>query len=705
MPIIVAMLSLSIASTLHAATVTATWTANPEADVIGYKLLYGSASGTYTTTIDVGNVTSTTLSLAGGQTYYFVVDAYNSSGPSSPHSAEVAFVVLASSTPTLTSLAPSSGAVGSVVTIAGTNFGATRGTSTVTFNGTPATPTSWAATSVVVPVPAGATSGNVVLTVGGVASNPSAFTVTGTASATVTFVQLNYKTPQRKRTTVNVLFPAAQSAGNLNVVVIGWNDVVASVQSVTDTKGNVYLQAVGPTVQAGVATQSIYYANNIGAATAGANAVTVTFTGAATFPDIRVVEYSGLDPIAPLDVAVGGSGTTAAATSGAVTTTTANDLLVAANYVQGITSGAGTGFTARVITSPDSDLVEDRVVSTVGSYSATATVSTGGWIMQMVAFRAAGSLSAMPATLTAALASTSLATTSGPIGTAGVATRSTTDMMRRTDYDGDGKSDIVVYRSRLGLWEILPSHTGFATRVTVASGTRGDLPVAGDYDGDGKTDLGLFHPATGQWEVPLSSTNYTSSLMLAWGSATDVPVAGDYDGDGKTDPGVFHAASGQWDILLSSTNYATSLSLSLGSATDTPVAADYDGDGKTDIGIFSQATGQWSILLSSTNYTTGLSFTWGTATDVAVPGDYDGDGKTDIGIFHPATGQWDVLLSSTDYATSVTLAWGAATGIPVHGDYDGDGKTDPAIFNPTTGRWEILFSGANYTTSVTTIKQ
>jgi hypothetical protein len=81
------------------------------------------------------------------------------------------------SAPVLTSLSPSLAAVGAPVTIAGANFGATRGTSTVTFNGVQAVPSSWSASSLVVPVPAGATSGAVVVTVGGVASNALAFTV------------------------------------------------------------------------------------------------------------------------------------------------------------------------------------------------------------------------------------------------------------------------------------------------------------------------------------------------------------------------------------------------------------------------------------------------------------------------------------------------------------------------------------------------
>ena len=90
--------------------------------------------------------------------------------------------------PSITSLNPTSGLVGTSVTIAGANFGATQGTSTVTFNGTAATATSWSATSIVVPVPAGATTGNVVVTVSGVASNGLSFTVTADTTAPVVTV-------------------------------------------------------------------------------------------------------------------------------------------------------------------------------------------------------------------------------------------------------------------------------------------------------------------------------------------------------------------------------------------------------------------------------------------------------------------------------------------------------------------------------------
>jgi len=87
----------------------------------------------------------------------------------------VTFTVLP--TPSITSLSPTSGQVAQSVTVTGTNFGSTQGTSTVTFNGTKGTPTSWAAAKIVVPVPTGATSGPVVVTVSGVPSNGVTFTV------------------------------------------------------------------------------------------------------------------------------------------------------------------------------------------------------------------------------------------------------------------------------------------------------------------------------------------------------------------------------------------------------------------------------------------------------------------------------------------------------------------------------------------------
>lgn len=79
--------------------------------------------------------------------------------------------------PAITGLSPTSGGIGTSVTITGTDFGAAQGTSAVTFKGVPATPTSWSATLIVVPVPYGADTGDVAVDVGGAKSTGVLFTV------------------------------------------------------------------------------------------------------------------------------------------------------------------------------------------------------------------------------------------------------------------------------------------------------------------------------------------------------------------------------------------------------------------------------------------------------------------------------------------------------------------------------------------------
>ena len=217
-------------------------------------------------------------------------------------------------------------------------------------------------------------------------SNTATATTTGTTGGTIKFIQGTYQTPQSPSTSVAVTYTAAQSAGDLNVVAVGWNDTTSTVSSITDTSGNTYVLAVGPTVGTAL-TQSIYYAKNIAAAAAGANTVTVRFSAAAAFPDVRILEYSGLNPTSPLDVTAAAAGSGSPSNSGSATTTSANELIFGANVVQHTTTGAGSGFTSRIITS-DKDIAEDQIVTSTGTYSATAPITAGAWVMQMAGFRA-----------------------------------------------------------------------------------------------------------------------------------------------------------------------------------------------------------------------------------------------------------------------------------------------------------------------------
>ncbi|MBZ5509240.1 MAG: IPT/TIG domain-containing protein [Acidobacteriia bacterium] len=80
--------------------------------------------------------------------------------------------------PAISSASPASGPAGTAITISGSNFGATRGSGSVSFNGTAASISNWSDTSIVASVPALTTSGNIVVTSGnGTVSNNLSFTI------------------------------------------------------------------------------------------------------------------------------------------------------------------------------------------------------------------------------------------------------------------------------------------------------------------------------------------------------------------------------------------------------------------------------------------------------------------------------------------------------------------------------------------------
>ena len=101
-------------------------------------------------------------------------------------------------------------------------------------------------------------------------------------------------------------------------------------------------------------------------------------------------------------------------------------------------------------------------------------------------------------------------------------------------------------------------------------GVATDVPVPADYDGDGKTDIALFRPTTGVWYVWASSTAATLSVSHVWGGVLDVPVPGDYDGDGRGDIAVYRPATGVWYVLPSAPNSAA-VGYQWGVSTDIPV--------------------------------------------------------------------------------------------------------------------------------------
>ena len=232
------------------------------------------------------------------------------------------------------------------------------------------------------------------------------------------------------------------------------------------------------------------------------------------------------------------------------------------------------------------------------------------------------------------------------------------------DFNGDGKTDISVFRPSEEQWY---SDNG-VTPFTIW-GQPGDIPVPGDYNGDGKTDIAMFRPSEGGWYVDNGVTPFT-----IWGQSGDIPVPCDYNGDGKTDIAVYRPSENTWYV-----DDGVTPPTIWGQPGDIPVPGDYNGDGKCDFAVYRPSENTWYVDNGVTPATI-----WGQPGDIPVPGDYNGDGKTDIAMYRPSEHIWYI----DDGVTPATM-WGQPGDIPVPGDYNGDGKTDIAMYRPSEGSWYV----------------
>ena len=210
------------------------------------------------------------------------------------------------------------------------------------------------------------------------------------AASGIHFAQSASATPQSTTANVSVPFSGAQGGGDLNVVVVSWNDTTANVQSVTDTLGKCLHSGCRPNNRDREAAVNLLRQEHpfrqqyhqrcfqSGRRFSRRESPRIQRSGYCRSPGCGHRRHRKRS----------------IANSGTAALSNANDLIIGANIVGAKNIVAGSPFTSRVLTGTNSNIVEDRIVNVGGAYNAwSPMVSAAPWVMQMVAFKAGTSTS------------------------------------------------------------------------------------------------------------------------------------------------------------------------------------------------------------------------------------------------------------------------------------------------------------------------
>jgi hypothetical protein len=215
----------------------------------------------------------------------------------------------------------------------------------------------------------------------------------------------------------------------------------------------------------------------------------------------------------------------------------------------------------------------------------------------------------------------------------------------------------------------------YAFGTTAASANCGDRPISGDWNGDGTSDVGVYRSTPTGSEFRLQKPSSIRSFV--WGAPSDTPFVGDWNGDGVTEVGRRQLGT---TLFIKRLWDATSQKVSgVGVATDSPLTGDWNADGVADLGVYRASS--HSFFLRAANGTMGAR-PWGAAGDRAVTGDWNGDGHVDLGTFNSLTAQWTLRKPNGSTYTTRRIAFGLPGDLPLVGDWNGDGIDELTVWRP-----------------------
>ncbi len=266
------------------------------------------------------------------------------------------------------------------------------------------------------------------------------------------------------------------------------------------------------------------------------------------------------------------------------------------------------------------------------------------------------------------------------------------------DFNGDGKTDLVVANSESNTVSVLlrnTANTDFDTKVDVTTGSSPGSVSVGDFNCDGKTDLAVANNWSGTGSVlyrNAANTGFDPKVDFAPGSdsgSSSVSI-GDFNGDGKTDLAVANRDSNTVSVLLrnaANTGFDPKVDVATGSLPISVSVGDFNGDGKTDLAVANGYSNTVSVLLrntANTGFDLKVDFATGLTPESVCVGDFNGDGKTDLAVANRDSNTVSVLLrnaANTGFYPKVDFATGSSPMSVSVGDFNGDGKTDLAVAN------------------------